>query len=79
MAPHPVLRGPQRRLASLADCAEARSVAPQACAPRPFNFALGDGADMIREAARAFAEKEIAPRAHESDRDNLFPRSWRGN
>jgi hypothetical protein len=34
---------------------------------------------MIREAARAFAEKEIAPRAHESDRDNLFPRSWRGN
>ena len=43
-------------------------------APRPFDFALGEGSDMIRESARDFAEKEIAPRAAEIDRDNLFPR-----
>ena len=29
---------------------------------------------MIRESARAFSEKEIAPRAAAIDRDNLFPR-----
>ena len=43
-------------------------------APRPFDFDLGDSAEMIRESARAFAEKEIAPRAAAIDRDNLFPR-----
>jgi Acyl-CoA dehydrogenase, N-terminal domain len=43
-------------------------------APRPFDFDLGDSAEMIRESARAFAEKEIAPRASGIDRDNLFPR-----
>jgi isovaleryl-CoA dehydrogenase len=43
-------------------------------APRPFDFDLGESADMIRESARAFAEKEIAPRAAAIDRDNLFPR-----
>ena len=43
-------------------------------APRPFNFDLGESADMIRESARAFSEKEIAPRAAQIDRDNLFPR-----
>jgi isovaleryl-CoA dehydrogenase len=43
-------------------------------APRPFDFDLGESADMIRDSARAFAEKEIAPRAAEIDRDNLFPR-----
>ena len=40
----------------------------------PFNFDLGESADMIRQSARAFAEKEIAPRAAAIDRDNLFPR-----
>ncbi|MBV8105979.1 MAG: isovaleryl-CoA dehydrogenase [Hyphomicrobiales bacterium] len=43
-------------------------------APRPFDFDLGDSAEMIRDSARAFAEKEIAPRAGAIDRDNLFPR-----
>ena len=43
-------------------------------APRPFDFDLGESAGMIRDSARAFAEKEIAPRAAEIDRDNLFPR-----
>ncbi len=43
-------------------------------APRFFNFDLGESADMIRESARAFADKEIAPRAAEIDRDNAFPR-----
>jgi len=42
-------------------------------APRPFNFDLGESADMIRESARAFSDKEIAPRAAQIDRDNLFP------
>ncbi|HXE25347.1 MAG TPA: isovaleryl-CoA dehydrogenase [Roseiarcus sp.] len=43
-------------------------------APRPFDFGLGENAEMIRDSARAFAENEIAPRAAEIDRDNLFPR-----
>src|SRR5208283_4329877 len=43
-------------------------------AERPFDFDLGESADMIRESARAFAEREIAPRAAAIDRDNLFPR-----
>src|SRR5208283_3808252 len=43
-------------------------------APRPFDFDLGDSAEMIRESARTFAENEIAPRAAAIDRDNLFPR-----
>ena len=43
-------------------------------APRAFNFDLGESADMIRDSARAFADKEIAPRAAEIDRDNEFPR-----
>ena len=43
-------------------------------AARPFDFALGESADMIRDSARNFAEKEIAPRAAAIDRDNLFPR-----
>ncbi len=43
-------------------------------APRPFDFDLGESAGMIRDSARAFAEKEIAPRAAAIDRDNLFPR-----
>ena len=43
-------------------------------APKPFDFDLGESADMIRESARRFADKEIAPRAAAIDRDNLFPR-----
>ncbi|MGA8712729.1 MAG: isovaleryl-CoA dehydrogenase [Roseiarcus sp.] len=43
-------------------------------APRSFDFDLGESAGMIRESARAFSEKEIAPRAAAIDRDNLFPR-----
>ena len=43
-------------------------------AAKPFDFALGESADMIRDSARTFAEKEIAPRAAAIDRDNLFPR-----
>jgi isovaleryl-CoA dehydrogenase len=41
---------------------------------RPFNFDLGESAEMIRESTREFAEAEIAPRAAQIDRDNLFPR-----
>jgi isovaleryl-CoA dehydrogenase len=43
-------------------------------APRPFDFDLGESAAMIRDSARSFAEKEIAPRAAQIDRDNVFPR-----
>jgi isovaleryl-CoA dehydrogenase len=39
-----------------------------------FNFDLGETADMIRTTARHFAQDEIAPRAAEIDRSNLFPR-----
>jgi isovaleryl-CoA dehydrogenase len=42
--------------------------------PLPFNFDLGESADMIRDSTREFAEAEIAPRAAQIDRDNLFPR-----
>jgi isovaleryl-CoA dehydrogenase len=37
------------------------------------NFQLGEEIDLLRESVRAFAEKEIAPRADAIDRDNLFP------
>ena len=37
------------------------------------NFALGETVDMLREAVRAFALKEIAPLATEIDRTNEFP------
>ena len=43
-------------------------------APRAFDFDLGESAAMIRDSARAFSEKEIAPRAAQIDRDNAFPR-----
>jgi len=36
-------------------------------------FPLGEDIDLLRESVHAFAEKEIAPRADRSDRDNLFP------
>ena len=40
----------------------------------PFNFGLGETADMIRDAARNFSQSEIAPRAAEIDKTNTFPR-----
>jgi len=37
------------------------------------DFDLGEDIDMLREAVYQFARLEIAPRAAEIDRDNLFP------
>src|SRR5258708_8464335 len=42
-------------------------------APPLLDFDLGESAAMIRDSARSFAEKEIAPRAAQIDRDNSFP------
>jgi isovaleryl-CoA dehydrogenase len=41
---------------------------------RMFNFDLGETADAIRETVRDFAAAEIAPRADEIDKSNMFPR-----
>jgi isovaleryl-CoA dehydrogenase len=42
------------------------------------NFDLGDTADLLRDTVQAFAQKEIAPRAADIDRDNHFPMDlWR--
>lgn len=41
-------------------------------------FPLGEELDLLRESVRAFAEKEIAPRAERIDRENAFPSDlWR--
>ena len=41
-------------------------------------FPLGEDIDLLRDTVRAFAEKEIAPRAAQIDQDNLFPADlWR--
>ncbi|MBA3033916.1 MAG: isovaleryl-CoA dehydrogenase [Gammaproteobacteria bacterium] len=37
------------------------------------NFQLGEDIDMLRDAVKAFADNEIAPRAAQIDRDNEFP------
>jgi isovaleryl-CoA dehydrogenase len=39
-----------------------------------FDFGLGDDIDMLRESVAAFASDEIAPRAHDIDSENKFPR-----
>ncbi len=41
---------------------------------RAFDFDLGETADAIRDSVRDFAQGEIAPRAEQIDRENLFPR-----
>ena len=42
------------------------------------NFDLGEDIDALRDAVRAFADKEIAPRAAEVDRSDQFPMDlWR--
>jgi isovaleryl-CoA dehydrogenase len=43
-------------------------------AARSFNFDLGETADAIRDTVRDFSANEIAPRAAEIDRSNMFPR-----
>ncbi len=42
--------------------------------PRIFNFDLGETADAIRDTVWSFASNEIAPRADEIDKTNVFPR-----
>src|SRR5574343_1240762 len=43
-----------------------------------FTFPLGEDIAALREAVRTFAQEQIAPRAAQVDRDNLFPADlWR--
>jgi len=45
---------------------------------REFNFGLGEVIDTVRDQVRRFADERLAPRAHEIDRSNVFPRElWR--
>jgi isovaleryl-CoA dehydrogenase len=39
-----------------------------------FDFGLGEDIDMLRDTVARFSAEEIAPRADEIDRSNLFPR-----
>ena len=42
------------------------------------NFGLGETIDMLRDSVQQFAQAELAPRAAQIDRDNLFPADlWR--
>ncbi len=41
---------------------------------KPFDFNLGENADMLRETVTRFSQDVIAPRAEEIDRTNQFPR-----
>jgi isovaleryl-CoA dehydrogenase len=43
-------------------------------ASRSLNFDLGETADLLRDTVRDFSQAEIAPRAEEIDRTNVFPR-----
>ncbi len=43
-------------------------------APRPFDFGLGETADMLRESVSSFAADRIAPLADRVDREDWFPR-----
>jgi isovaleryl-CoA dehydrogenase len=40
----------------------------------PFDFGLGETADMLRDTVAGFAAEKISPRAEEIDRSNEFPR-----
>jgi hypothetical protein len=39
-----------------------------------FEFGLGDDIEILRQTLRSFAQSELAPRADEIDRSNVFPR-----
>ena len=42
------------------------------------NHQLGDDIDALREAVRAFVQRELAPRAAQIEQDNRFPSDlWR--
>jgi isovaleryl-CoA dehydrogenase len=42
------------------------------------NFGLGETLDMLRDQVQAFVASELAPRAAQIDKDNLFPADmWR--
>ncbi len=43
-------------------------------APRPFDFGLGETADMLRESVSGYAADRIAPLAERIDREDWFPR-----
>jgi isovaleryl-CoA dehydrogenase len=42
--------------------------------PRPFDFGLGETADMLRASVASFAADRIAPLAEKIDREDWFPR-----
>ena len=42
---------------------------------RPFDFGLGETADMLRETVASFAADRIAPLAQKIDREDWFPRA----
>jgi isovaleryl-CoA dehydrogenase len=39
-----------------------------------FDFSLGEDADLLRDTVATFSQEQIAPRAEEIDRTNVFPR-----